>query len=332
MSSGDTINAPFPLYMEDFDRDTFHLSVEEQMIYLRALTYIWKHGFIPADEQQFGRLTGASMLRRWRLAVASVQRMLIVDAQRNDVLTQKRVEQERAKYLEKRDNSRKRKRKERESHAPVTRDAPVTDAPPLPSPLPKSVSKETDTHGRFEEFWKAYPKRPNNPKKPARLKFEAACKRGVDPEAMIAGARGYAGHIEAESQRDDWQPSFVAQAETWLNQEAWEEWASPKNPQRYEMSDAAKARLAQLPDIPEFLDRRKADGETAVERPGPDPDDEVRGCSGAGGEPLAGVVSGPQALGRAVPGLVPEAEPGAGVRCLGDGPEYLEPRPPATRH
>ena len=74
----------------------------------------------------------------------------------------------------------------------------------------------------FEKLWAVYPSRRNhsNPKKPAAQKFDAAVKRGVDPETIIRGAVNYARHVE----KDGTDPRFVAQAATWLNQERWEQY------------------------------------------------------------------------------------------------------------
>lgn len=69
---------------------------------------------------------------------------------------------------------------------------------------------------RFNEFWSAYPKRDGpNPKKPAQLKFIALAKRGENVDAIIAAAKLYA-HTMAASE-----PKFIAMAQTWLNQERW---------------------------------------------------------------------------------------------------------------
>lgn len=67
----------------------------------------------------------------------------------------------------------------------------------------------------FDEFWKAYPRRQGeNPKKPARAKFEAACRKGADPQELIAGARQLAVNHPTPT-------PYVPQAVTWLNQERW---------------------------------------------------------------------------------------------------------------
>jgi hypothetical protein len=75
-----------------------------------------------------------------------------------------------------------------------------------------NISSDTD----FEEFWAAYPKRPNNPKKPAKLKYTAARKRGVSHDLIMAGVNEYA------KTRINEDPKFTKLAETWLNKECWE--------------------------------------------------------------------------------------------------------------
>lgn len=76
----------------------------------------------------------------------------------------------------------------------------------------RNISYDAD----FEEFWAAYPKRPNNAKKPARLKYIAARRRGVSHETIMAGVNIYALNRVNEN------PMFTKQAETWLNKECWD--------------------------------------------------------------------------------------------------------------
>ena len=88
----------------------------------------------------------------------------------------------------------------------------------------KEVKEENHTvdslaDQQFEVFWRAYPSRErhSNPKKPARAKFEAALKRGLVAANIIQGAKNYAAYIE----REGTDAKYVAQAQTWLNQERW---------------------------------------------------------------------------------------------------------------
>lgn len=65
----------------------------------------------------------------------------------------------------------------------------------------------------FAEFWLAYPRREGpNPKKPAKLAFERAVARGMDPERLIEAARALRKEHPVPTR-------FVPQAVTWLNQD-----------------------------------------------------------------------------------------------------------------
>lgn len=98
------------------------------------------------------------------------------------------------------------------------------DSKKEPSSLKEVSKKERKqsisavTNPEFDEFWEAYPKRQgDNPKAPARKKFQVARQRGVSSESLLNGARGYAEKVV----HDKIEPRFVAQAVTWLNQERW---------------------------------------------------------------------------------------------------------------
>jgi hypothetical protein len=92
----------------------------------------------------------------------------------------------------------------------------------------RSREGEDGANDDFERFWRAYPHRGDfsDPKKPARAKFEAAIKRGVDPAAIIAGAERYRAHVEQRGIEG----RYVAQAQTWLNQARWTEVHQPEAP------------------------------------------------------------------------------------------------------
>ncbi|WP_426418221.1 hypothetical protein [Bradyrhizobium genosp. A] len=75
---------------------------------------------------------------------------------------------------------------------------------------------------RFDEFWKAYPKRDgDNPRKPAEAKFNALVKTGLHPQMLIDAIRKYAidnaGKIGTP---------YIPQAQTWLNQQRWTDHAA----------------------------------------------------------------------------------------------------------
>jgi Helix-turn-helix domain len=82
-----------------------------------------------------------------------------------------------------------------------------------------SSKKKSEEEAAFEEFWKVKPSRGerDNPKKPAREKFNAAVKHGADASAIIAGAKVWA-YAVAKNGTD---PKYVPMAKTWLHQERW---------------------------------------------------------------------------------------------------------------
>lgn len=76
----------------------------------------------------------------------------------------------------------------------------------------------------FDEFWKEAKGsrgKARNPKHPARLKFFALVKAGVDPAAIIAGLRRYLADMRAAGK---FGTEFVAMAVTWLNQRSFEDY------------------------------------------------------------------------------------------------------------
>lgn len=83
----------------------------------------------------------------------------------------------------------------------------------------RAVAEATRPADRFDDFWKAYPKRDGaNPKEPARKKFTAAVKAGADAETIISAAVRYAREMREKQQ---FGTPYVAQAVTWLNQQRW---------------------------------------------------------------------------------------------------------------
>lgn len=89
------------------------------------------------------------------------------------------------------------------------------------SPVQKKDGKEKTDFGLFfdDYVWPAYPERkPDNPKKPARLKFIRLCNAGEDPHAILAGVKAYAANPALKVGTE-----FVKTAEVWLNKECWKD-------------------------------------------------------------------------------------------------------------
>jgi hypothetical protein len=105
----------------------------------------------------------------------------------------------------------------------VSPEPPSKNNPTLETP--NGVSTAAPSSDPFEEFWRAYPRREGeNPKKPAKLSFERACRKGADPQRIIAAARVLASKHPVPT-------AFVPQAVTWLNQERWNDAESTGPPE-----------------------------------------------------------------------------------------------------
>lgn len=76
------------------------------------------------------------------------------------------------------------------------------------------TTKAISSDDEFEEFWAAYPKRPNNPRKKAMAAYRKA-RKNVSQKQLLTAVGLYAAYMAGED------PKFVAMASTWLNDERW---------------------------------------------------------------------------------------------------------------
>jgi uncharacterized protein YdaU (DUF1376 family) len=128
-------------------------------------------------------------------------------------------------------------------------DRPMTDATERktveratePTPRTTRSPSAPTEHPDFAEFWSAYPRRlGTNSRAGAAERFGALAKSGVDPGALIAGARRYAEQCAARGVIGS---EFVQQATTWLNPKnrAWEEaYELPDQPQQPQRRDGGR--------------------------------------------------------------------------------------------
>ena len=80
-----------------------------------------------------------------------------------------------------------------------------------------SAEAEAVLEADFDEFWAAYPKRPNNPRRPAlKAYLKARKKKGVTKEQLLADVGRYAAYMAGRPAK------FIAHASTWLNGEHWD--------------------------------------------------------------------------------------------------------------
>ena len=89
---------------------------------------------------------------------------------------------------------------------------------------PTNQSGNSSIKLTFSDFWAAYPKRRgSNPRATAEKRFYAAVKSGVEPERIINSAKTYADELRELHKIGT---EFVAQAQTWLNQRRWDDYAA----------------------------------------------------------------------------------------------------------
>jgi DNA-binding MarR family transcriptional regulator len=89
-----------------------------------------------------------------------------------------------------------------------------------------NATRPKDVENKFEEFWKAYPKRKgDNPKAPARKSFFALVKQGVDPDAIIRGVKR-----ATEKNRERIGTEFIPQTIKWLRDRRWEDYSDETEP------------------------------------------------------------------------------------------------------
>lgn len=151
-------------------------------------------------------------------------------------------------------------------------DASEALAPRTQEAMPEKRREETETEtekntlsvapatrpkepSRFDEFWKAYPRRKgDNPRRTAEAKFNALVKTGLDPQMLIAAIRHY-----ATDKADKIGTEFIPMASTWLNQQRWTDHAAVAAlqalaPTEFTIEDAVKqwARFRRWPRGPNF--------------------------------------------------------------------------------
>ena len=116
----------------------------------------------------------------------------------------------------------------------------VSDTPLVKKERTQRERTQKNVHGRsgdrpdkaaeqFDHFWRIYPSRGGqaNPKKPAREKFDAAVKRGIDPDLMIRAAGNYAEAMRCSGTAGQ----YIKTAEVWLNKASWEQYGEPEEPE-----------------------------------------------------------------------------------------------------
>lgn len=96
---------------------------------------------------------------------------------------------------------------------------PPATATPAASPngcaMKSDAAMPAEREIEFGEFWNIWPRKVA--RAAAMKAFTAAVRKGVSPQAIVAGARRFAGKVEREKTEE----KFIPHAATWLNGERW---------------------------------------------------------------------------------------------------------------
>lgn len=223
----------FPFHVGDYLRDTARLTTEGHGAYLLLMLDYWANGAPPDDDETLASIARLP-LEQWTKLRSKIAPFFDVA---DGLWSHGRIEKELVSAEEKhkkRVNAGKAggeaKAKNKHSSSNATSNAEAL--PYQPQPQPQSQKEESSSSvapatrpkepSRFDEFWKAYPRRKgDNPRKTAEAKFNALVKTGLDPQMLIDAIRQY-----ATDKADKIGTEFIPMASTWLNQQRWTDHAA----------------------------------------------------------------------------------------------------------
>ena len=220
---------PFmPLWVADFVGDTLDLGAKEIGAYMLILMAMWgRDGYLPNDAKKLQRVARCG--RDWPDVWSSIQHYLVVDGDR---ITQGRLLKELQKVVSKREvnaqsGARGGTAKALKYKEAALASATVSPKQLAPEPLERREAKASlrETQSRFDEFWDTYPHRGGAKKgrKASQAKYEAAIKRGVPEQDIIAGAERYGGDRGVID-------GYAKDPATWLNGAGWQDDIETKGP------------------------------------------------------------------------------------------------------
>jgi uncharacterized protein YdaU (DUF1376 family) len=216
-----------PLWVADFVGDTLDLDAKEIGAYMLLLMTMWgRQGSLPNDQKKLQRIARCG--KDWPKVWAGISRFFTVEG---DTITQIRLRKELLKVETKRAVNARSGSLGGQAKALKNQDRGLADATPSlkqPYLIPIDRKKETanavsnQSPEGFDAFWQTYPHRGGAKKGRAIAErhFAAACKSGVDPAAIIAGANRYRSDRQVIS-------GFAKDPATWLNQRCWADDVEP---------------------------------------------------------------------------------------------------------
>jgi uncharacterized protein YdaU (DUF1376 family) len=217
----------FPLFPDDFEADTAHLTLAEDGAYNRLLRLCWRTPgcSIPADREWIYRRMRAITDDDKRVIDVVIDEFFVEVKQRLSNARLVREYESATEKHERRKNAGKKgglskplkTKKTGSSNAKAMHKQPEPE--PEPEPLLFANAHKAREPDRFEEFWKAYPKREGpNSKQAARKSWKKVLGEKHNPQDIIDGVKRYRRELE---EADEIGTRFVCMASTYLNQERW---------------------------------------------------------------------------------------------------------------
>lgn len=264
-----------PLYVAEYMADTSHLTALEDGVYMRLIMIYWqRQAPLPDDDVKLHRIARVTP-DEWAAMRETIAEFFTAE---EGLWRHKRIDAELAKLQEKSQKASAAGRQSANKRStPVERPLNERSASVEQTPnhvgiglregkkptTPPVVPPRGDGTQDFDRFWQAYPRRPQNPRKPAEKLFAAAVKKGAKPDDLIAAAERYAAEMAAAGKLNT---EFVCQAQTWLRQDRWKDThGPPAKPQPTVSVDAFEARMRRM-DQQERQQRQREAADADEER------------------------------------------------------------------
>lgn len=247
-----------PLYVDDYEAATAHLTLMEDGVYTRLLRLCWRSPGckLPDDEAWIMRKLRAANDAE-RDAVRSVLAEFFI-TQRGKIFSKRlsKVHEQSSDVHRKRSEAGKVGAARKYMKTNETSTSKAIAEPEVcysngiaelkqPKPKPKPYISSAPA-ARFEEFWQAYPHRNGSKKgrKVAEAKYEKAVASGVEEQALIDAAIRYGKDRQVLD-------GYAKNPETWLNQGAWSDEVEVAKPKAVTPSNPNYGDMRHIKDYPE---------------------------------------------------------------------------------
>lgn len=201
-----------PIYIDDYEGHTAHLSLEEDGIYFRLIRLSWRTPgcSLPNDAKWIARRMRVSDAEYIEKIKPIITEFFTVKRGR---ILQKRLVSEFGKA---KSNFEARSKAGKKGGRPKSLKNNETDKSGALSKRKQNESNQNQNHikdikGFFEVFWKAYPQRPSDSKVACLKTYTKYIKSGIDPDSIMQALSDY-----------KYEDGFQKGTNAWLNLQLWE--------------------------------------------------------------------------------------------------------------